>query len=303
MNSFDRIDPALIDTPSPEIALSPDGIAGYVDDGGDTIDVMKDMCGAASRDFPAALWIEPRDWEAKARENDVNKTWPMNYIDRYTNQNPSHECVYHSLTRGMEGARNRARGIIFPDGPKKNFRYEESLLASVWLSPLSGYAEVQPRQWGGANVRESLELACRRGLLPDKIQPKDRGFKHQLQGTSGQGNNSQSGGSWIPLSRFPEGWQETAKDFRVIEAIFPEMWEQSICLILHGMFKHVGRDGHAIPWGQLIFEGGNLKAAAYADSYDVTRYDSLATIRRAWQGSFAIASVTVPNNWDNPAGT
>lgn len=303
MNSFDKIDPKLIDTPSPEIALSPDGHPGYTPEmeAEDTTDAIKDCCGSAVRDFPESMWIEPSRWEEASRENDANKTWPINYISRYTNQNPSHECVYHSLTRGMESCRNRMRGIIFPDGPKKTFRYEESKWSGdVWLSPLSGYSEVQPRQWGGANVRQSVELCVRRGLLPDKIQPHGHSFKHTLQGTSGQGCSNQSGGGWIPLSKFPEGWQETAKNFRALEVIFPESWEQAVCLVLHGMCVHVGRNGHAIPWAQLRWTGSQLEALAYPDSYEVTRFDSLRTVKSAWQGSFAIASVTVPDDWSDP---
>lgn len=303
IDSFAPINPALIDTPSPEIALSPDGHPGYVDDGGDTRDVMWDMCGAASREFPMSLWIEPKDWADKARDNDKYKTWPINWIDRYTNQTPSHECVYHSLTRSMEGCRNRQRGINFPDGPKKDFRYSESSESgSVWLSPLSGYNEAQPRQWGGSNVRGSVELACRRGLLPDKIQPHDYGFKHTLHGTTGKGCNNQSSGPWVSLQNMPQGWEETAKWFRALEVIFAASVEQAVCLVLHGLFNSVGRDGHSIPWGQLIFEGINLKAAAYPDSYEVTRFDSFSTMKRAWQGSFAIASMTAPDDWQHPAG-
>ena len=297
MSSFDKIDPALIDVAIPEDGY-PDHLAAE-----DTPDALMAAAGEASREFPKALWIEPKDWADKARDNDKYKTWPMNYIDRYTNQIPSHECVYHSLTRGMEACRNRQRGIIFPDGPKKGYRYgESSQFGSVWLSPLSGYSEVQPRQWGGANVRESLELCCRRGLLPDKIQPHEYGFKHSLQGTSGKGCNNQSGGGWIPLSRFPEGWQETAKHFRALEAIFPESWEQAVCLVLHGMCVHVGRSGHAIPWGQARFSGNEFDGMAYADSYEITRYDSKGVVQSAWRSSFAIASVSAPDNWSKPAG-
>ena len=291
MNSFTPVPISLIDVVLP--------FSGYIDDGGDTTDVLKDRCGAAARDFPNALWLEPKDWPDKARENDQNKTWPLNYLDRYTNQNPSHECTCHSLRANVEGARNRQRGIIFPEGPTKNYRYTESSKGSVWLSPLSVYAEANSRQWGGANVRQVLEIACRRGMLPDKIQPHEYGFKHQLQGTSGQGNNNQSGGNWVPLSRFPDGWQETAKWFKPLEVIFPESWEQAVCLVLHGMFVSVGRSGHAIPWGQW---NPTEKVMAYPDSYNVTRYDSLRTVQSAWRGAFAIASVTAPDDWMKPAG-
>jgi len=300
VNSFAPIDPALVDVPSPQIANSPDGFSGYIDDGGDTIDALKDCCGGASRDFPQALWIEPKDWAEKARENDENKTWPMNFIDRYTNQNPTHECTCHSLTRAAEGARNRQRGIIFPEGPVKDFRYPESAeFDSVWLAPNSIYAEANPRQWGGANVRQVLEIACRRGFLPETIQPRDYGFKHAIPGTTGKGGKNQARGPWLPVSIFPEGWQDTGKWFRPDEVIFPESWEQAVCLVLQGMFVCVGRSGHAIPWGQWNHAEGVM---AYPDSYDVTRYDSVRTVKSAWQGSFAIASMTVPDDWKHPTG-
>lgn len=40
----------------------------------------------------------------------------------------------------------------------------------------------------------------------------------------------------------------------------------------------------------------------YSDSYDVARYDSLNTVKRAVGGAYAIVSTTVPDNWAKPAG-
>lgn len=294
MNSFAPVNPALVDVRLP--------FSGYVDDGGNTRDVLKDVCGAASRDFPDALWVEPRDWAAKGRENDANKTWGMNYVDRYTNQNPTDECTCHSLSRNFEAARNRQRGIIFPEGPKKDFRYEESKLGSVWVSPMSIYNEANPRISGGANVRQVLEIACRRGFLPDKIQPREYGFKHAMPGTMGDGNSNQSRGAWVSVAKMPEGWQETAKTLKPLEVIFPESFEQAVCLVLHGILVSVGRNGHAIPWAQAMFDGDTFSKMAYPDSYNITRYDSARTVKSAWDGSFAIVSVTAPDDWNNPAG-
>lgn len=294
MNSFDRIDPKLIDVVLDHHDGYPDNLAAE-----DTPDAVRAACGDAARDFPRELWIEPRDWEEKSRDNDKYGTWPMNFIDRYTNQNPTHECTCHSLSRCAEGARNRQRGIIFPEGPQKDYRYaESSKFGSVWLSPLSVYAEANPRQWGGANVRQVMEIAVRRGMLPETIQPHDYGFKHALHGTTGKGNNNQSNGRWVAVRNFPDGWQETAKMFRPLEVIFPESWEQAVCLVLHGLFVGVGRNGHAVPWGRWH---PNDEAMAYPDSYDVTRYDSLRTVKGAWRGSFAIMTMTAPDDWANPA--
>lgn len=295
MNSFSPIHPDLLDVVLPSHDGYPDDLAA-----GDTRDVLRDVCGDSSRDFPDALWIEPRDWPDKARENDQNRTWPINYVDRFTNQNPTHECTCHSLRALSEGCRNRQRGVIFPDGPKKDFRYAESgEFGSVWLSSLSVYAEANPRQKGGASIRGVMEIACRRGFLPDQTQPRDYGFRHALVGTAGKGNSNQSSGKWVALRDFPQGWEATAAWFKPLEVIFPETWEQAVCLVLNGFGVGVGRNGHAVPWMQWNHAE---QAMAYPDSYDVTRYDSLKTVKAAARGSFAIATMTAPDDWAQPAG-
>lgn len=293
MNSFAPVDPKLIDFVLPEHDGYPVAFEAE-----DTTDAVRDVCGAAARDFPKSLWIEPKDWADKARDNDKYHTWPMNFIDRYTNQNPTHECTCHSLRANAEACRNRQLGIIYPEGPKKGFRYDESKRGSVWLGPLSVYAEANPRQWGGANVRQVMEIACRRGMLPEKIQPFEYGFKHTLQGTTGAGGLNQSKGPWVSLSNFPSGWKETAAWFKPQEVIFPGSWEEAVCLVLHGMVVSVGRNGHAVPWAQW---NAAQQVMAYPDSYDVTRYDSLRTVKGAWGGAFAIASMTAPDDWMKPA--
>lgn len=294
-STFDRIDPKLLDVFPKEHDGYPASLAAE-----DTPDALRDACGDASREFPQSLWIEPRDWADKAAANDAAKSWAINALDRFTNQDPSHSCTCHSLRANFEAARNRARGVAYPDGPKKDFRYEESgKVGSVWVSPLSVYAEANPREWGGANVRQVMEIAVRRGMLPDKTQPADYGFKHVLQGTPGKGNSNQSGGGWIAVKDFPDGWQETARWFRPLEVIFPSSYEEAVCLVLHGMAVSVGRNGHAVPWCKYM---AGEKAMLYPDSYDVIRFDSERTARSAWQGSFAIASVTLPDDWSKPAG-
>lgn len=303
MNSFDQINPALIDVRLPEH----DGYPAHLQ-AADTIDALRDCCGDATRDFPQELWIEPKDWAAKARENDENHTWAMNYIDRFTNQGPgnggysTHECTAHSLRANFEAARNRQRSIIFADGPKVDFRYDTSTRGSVWLAPNSIYPEANPREKGGAGIIQVLEIAVRRGMLPEKIQPHEYGFKHAVNGTCGAGGKNQSRGPWLPLSQFPEGWQQTAKLFVPLEVIIPESFEQAVCLLLHGRVVSVGRSGHAVPWAALNFKGDQVNAAPYPDSYDLVRYDSVGTMRSAWRGSFSIATVTTPDDWMNPAG-
>jgi hypothetical protein len=288
------IDPKLIDVFPAEHDGYPASLAIE-----DTPDALRDACGSASREFPKALWIEPRDWIAKARENDAAMAWGINFIDRFTNQDPTHECTCHSLRVNVEAARNRARGVNY-GGPRKDYRYPESReFGAVWLSPLSVYAEANPRQWGGANVRRVLEIAVRRGMLPETVQPYDYQFRHSLHGTTGRGGFNQARGPWTPVSRFPAGWEETARHFRPLEVIFPESYEQAVCLVLHGYVVSVGRNGHAVPWARWM---PDQRLMAYPDSYDIVRYDSERTAKSAWEGSFAVASVTLPDDWSRPAG-
>jgi hypothetical protein len=299
IDSFTPVNPALIDQPL-DPSLLTNNTPGH-DPRGDTVDAKVMACGAASREFPQALWIEPKDRPDKARENDKYHTWGLNYVDRFTNQTPTHECTCHDLRTGAEAAYNKQRGIIFPDGPKKDFRYEDSAKGAVWLSPLSIYAEANPRQWGGAGCFQVLDIACSRGFLPDKIQPRDYGFKHYLQGTAGKGGKNQSSGPWVPLSQFPDGWQETAGLLRPDQVIVTSDPDQALCLLLWGyVLACYARDGHAIPpaiWNPVQDIYG------YVDSYDVLRWDSASKFRSACRsGVAAITSMKPPDNWNNPAG-
>lgn len=291
LNLWSPIDPDSID-----VVLPP---SGYPDEiaAGDTRDVLWNVCGNASREFPKSLWIEPKDWPDACREAEKNRTMAVHHIDRHTNQDPTHECTTHSLRANFECAWNRMKAAAVGP-PQVDTRLEDSkIFGSLWVSPLSIYAEANPRQWGGAGVRQVLEIALRRGFLPDKIQPRDYKFRHTLHGTTGKGGKNQSSGPWVPLSRFPDGWEETAKWLRPDEVIFCDEWEQAVCLVIHGYAYSVGRNGHAIPWTHW---SPTNQAMGYVDSYDVIRWDSLRTVKSAFQGGFSIATVVVPNDWNDP---
>lgn len=299
IDSFAPVDPSLIDVRLPEHDGYPEHLAAD-----DTPSNLFAACGSAGRKFPQSLWIEPgpdfRNWKEKARQNDELKTWGYNYCDRFTDQSPTHECTGHSHRVNMEAARNRHLGIIFPDGPKKDFRYPESAAhGSAWISVMSMYAIANPGQWGGAAISQLLDISCRTGALPDKIQPREYGFKHTLQGTAGKGNSNQSSGPWITERQFPDGWQETAKWFRSDEVIVPDTWEQMMCLLLHSMIFSVGRNGHAVPYAGINFAS---EAIPYIDSYNVIRYDSFSLSRSAFRGGYAIATMTMPSDRFKPAG-
>lgn len=249
-------------------------------------DTPENLAMLGARDFPDELWIEPRDWKECARENDKHGTWAESRRNRFTNQNPTHECTCHALTQVFEAAWNAQR---------------QSKGSAVFVSQLSIYAEANPRQWGGSSCQRVLGIALNRGFLPEPINGQDPLFKHTLHGTCGRGNENNSSGRWVSVRNFPDGWQETARHLRPLECINPRSYEEIICLLLHGRAVGVGRSGHSIPYNQVVWRGNSIYAA-YADSYDVIRYDSLRMIRSAVGGSYCIWSTTVPDDWDKPAG-
>lgn len=296
-----NINPALIDVVLPVPSGYPADIAAL--DTRDTMRMMAQDAGAIVTDFPSHLWIEKKDWAAVAAENDKNRTWPIDYLDRYTNQGSgnggysTHECTTHCFRAVFEGARNRQRKIVLgPPVPGKRLEISAQS-ASVWISCLSLYSEANPSEWGGAGVRQILSIAARRGCLPDSIQPREYGFKHTLYGTCGAGGINQSRGKWTAVKNFPDGWQETAKHLKPLEYIFPDSLEETICLLLHGLLVGVGRDGHSIPYGKVMVEE---ELVPYTDSYDIMRFDSFNKVRSTIGGSYTVVSTTAPDNWDKP---
>jgi hypothetical protein len=297
------IDPKLID-------VTLDAPSGYPvkNEAEDTRDVLmcavNDLSSLDSRikatSFPNSMWIERKDWLEVQKLGEKNRTRAIDFLDRFTNQSPTHECTCHALISGQAAIRNRSRRIALGPPVAHQVLPISSTSASVWLSPLSVYAEANPGKWGGANVRQVLDIAIKRGILPDTKQPKDHGFKHSLMGTSGEGNECQSGGSWVALSRFPDGWKDTAKHFRPLEFIFPESFEQLICLLLGGpeamgLPVVVGGRGHSIPY---MFVDVEEQVIGYPDSYDVIRYDSFRNYRSG--GMYAPVSCTLPDDWEKP---
>ena len=189
--------------------------SGYNEDEAAMYDNSDALAGIGAREFPSALWIEPREWQERAKQNDETKTWPDNYRNRFTHQGNSHECTCHALAQNMEIAWNR-------QSLTKEF--------AVWFSPLSVYAEANPRRWGGSYMQKTVGICINRGILPsyngpDGIRTQANEFKHTLNETAGNDNSDNGGGDWVPLSRFPSGWRETARHFKAAEVINPRSAE------------------------------------------------------------------------------
>jgi len=287
------IDRSLID-------VFPSVPTGYIDGDEDTADNLFAACGESARAFPKEMMVPKSERKAMAEANDRNRTWGLNYLSRFTAQGNSHECAGHAVTRSIEAARNRLRGIIYDEGPRKNFRYTASAKGDVYLSPLSLYLEANPSQWGGSNIVRNVNIAQRRGVLPDRVQPAEYGLRHTLHGSAGgKESSNQSIGPWVRLRDLPEGFEDTSKHFRPLEIIIIENEDQGISALLHGGVIAYGRSGHAVAvagWkhAQDIYP--------YADSYDRVLYDSARTFRSACRGAVCVWTTTQPQDWLKPAG-
>lgn len=296
------IDPKLIDVTLPFDSGYPAALAAL-----DTPQTIRAAFGDTSREFPAALYVEPKTLRDRCEENDRLGLWAEDFWDRFTNQNPTHECTCHALVAVAEACWNRQQRIRL-GGPEAGVRKPISESSgSVWFSPLSVYAEANPGQWGGASCQQVIGIACRRGLLPDKIQPRPWKFKHAMQGTCGKGGINQSSGDWPgwsngtfkrrPADWADGAWTETAKWFRPLECVNPEDEEQYDSLLANSFAIGIGRNGHSVPIGRIVWDG-NRKLYRYRDSYDVFRYDS----RPYTSGAYSILSMTAPDSWERPAG-
>jgi hypothetical protein len=302
------IDKSLIDVTLPEET-------GYSEamQAGDSPDVLRSVAASAGVTvvpFPSHFAIPRKDWLEVQRLGEKNKTRPIDFLDRFTNQDPTHECTGHGGQAVFSMARNRTRRIVC--GPPVKGQKPTIASASVWPSVLSVYAEANPGERGGAMVRDILDITGRRGWLPDKIQPHDWKFRHTMQGTRGTGNVCQSkgefpgwrGGNFIrkPSDWVDDNWQETSKHFRPLEIVVPDSLEEVICLLLGGpeamgIPLHTGGRGHSIPYA---FADVENEVIGYSDSYNVIRYDSFRNARMG--GIYGIVSTTIPDDWNKPAG-
>lgn len=248
----------------------------------DTSDNLKMMGGT---DFPQSLWIEPKDWKTYAADNKLSerKLWPTNFKGRFTNQDPTHECVCHALCRSAEIA----------------YAQQHSGAKRIALSQVGIYGIANPGQWGGSDVLGCLRIAMEQGFIPENVWGQDAIFKHTMHGTCGKGNQDNSSGPWVTERTHPQyfsGAAETRKLFKPTEVINPRTREEMACCVLHGRAICVGRRGHSVPYTFLVWEPNQKSEQptfGYDDSYDVQRYDSWNGASEAVDGSHCIWNMTM----------
>jgi len=271
-----RINKRIKPTPTPTFTDDLVDVQFAFDGMRESNEQIKDVYCAA--EFPDQFRIPKSEWKDRAAENDKHKSWAENYSGRFTNQNPSHECVCHASQQVFMACFNRQYGSLKDD---------------IWFSPLALYTRITGgRQWGGSNVLSALQEMMEVGMIPDDDGPKGldsqkKRFAHTVHTTSG----SVCDEGWIRPQDLPDGWKATAKCFRVLEAYKITDREAHASSLLHGWGICNGRSGHSIPHLRLVWRDG-VVYSKYKDSYDVYRYDS----ERMWGGGYCIRSVTMPED-------
>lgn len=274
-----QIDTRLIDVEFPFDGMKPDGYS------------ESELYAAGAVNFPDALRIPRGEWDDRIKEQDENKSSALDFSARFTHQGSSHECVCHAATQSFEIAYNRQFA---------------GLKYAVFFSPVALYTRITGgRQMGGSNVNDSLRELMSRGAIPEHDGPEWLGgkggqvkrFKVTVHQTSGRSEEHWPTKGWIRESQFPEGWEQTARHFRVLEAYYIPDKEAHFSALLHGWCVVNGRSGHSIPHVKAVKSGAKY-LSKYRDSYTRDLFDSEGQTG----GGFAIVAVNSPEDPKKPAG-
>jgi hypothetical protein len=274
-----QIDPKLID-----VAFQPDGMnaTGFNE---------ADMCAAGAVVFPDHLRVPRSEWDDRINEQDKHKSSALDFSARWTHQGNSHECVSHASIQCFEIAYNRQLGGI---------------AHAFYGSPVALYTRITGgRQWGGSNVNDALREMMARGVIPEHDGPEWLGgkggqakrFKHTVHQTSGRSEEHWPTKGWITPSGLPQGWEATAKHFRVLEAYWIPDREAHFSAMFHEWAIVNGRSGHSICHVKPVKSNGKY-LSKYRDSYNRDLFDSEGMTGNG----YCVAVVTGPDDPAKPAG-
>lgn len=279
MSLNEQVAPSTVDVVHQWDGMNPDG---YADD---------ELYSAGVQPFPESQRVPRNVWDDMIAEQDKYKSSALDYSARFTHQGASHECVAHASTQAFEMAWNAQFA---------------SLKYAFYGAPLATYTRITGgRQWGGSNVMDAIREMMARGVIPEHDGPEWLGgkggqvkhFKATVHQTSGRSEEHWPTKGWIRESQFADGWEQTARHFRVLTAFTIPDREAHASALLRKWPIVNGRQGHSIPHGKLVKSSGRY-LSKYRDSYNRDLYDS----ENLWGGGYCIAVVTAPDNPLKPAG-
>lgn len=263
------LDPKLID-----IQFKPDGYLYSKDE---------ETYGA---EFPDSLIIRKQYWKDKIEElqqTDVsNSVHPKGclvaaYLTKPAfvfDQTPESSCVANACCGAMMRAQAKAFGVD----------------SVAILSPMSLYARICRSRHSGSYMMDALETSKKEGVLPANTHGQATMFAHAMHENT----------PWIRERQLPDGWEETAKLFRVTEWLRISSLEQFGSALLNQYPVVYGRSGHSIVGEDLVVDGRHF----YCRSCDSYRYDNRDGTGRIFDsermmsssGAWACRVVTAPEN-------
>jgi len=243
--------------------------------------------------WPDTLRIYDRsEWRDRARELENAGFAATNYLRPYNNQHPESSCVYNAAEVCLRYIRNRTLGN----------KYE------MKLSPMSGYCRVTTRRHSGSTMWGALGQVSEIGLLPERSSEytsTELKALHRRSVTMCRHTFHQNT-PFMQARYLPEGFEQTARHFRVLEWIRIDNEEQFASALLAPYPICYGRNGHSIAAVQLDFNGRE-PFAKYLDSYGASKGEGgfLWDSRRRWNtgGAWAARAVTIPDDPRLPCGS
>lgn len=228
------------------------------------------MFGACAS-FGDSIGIIPEsEWRGHIERMDAENSGIDQLVTRIYDQKQEGSCVANACSQAIEILQAAQFG-------KENVTH---------LSAMSLYKRIGRSPSSGAMVDDGLEESASRGVLP-LDNPENRAkFGDAVMPNTGWSN------------RFPDGWEATAKRFRVTEWFVLRSVAELVTAGIKGHPIVVGRAGHSICYcrpmyrnGQLVFKYVNSWSENWADKG--FGYDSISMIRQSASWAFAARSVVV----------
>ena len=199
-------------------------------------------------------------------------------VTRIYDQNGEGSCVANACGQAMEITLARQFGKD----------------AVTHLAAISLYKRIGRSPSSGASVADGLDELVERGILPLDNEANRARFGQHVMPNIGYS------------TRYPEGWQDTALNFRIDEYYIVRSVAGMMTALCNGFPVVVGRQGHSICYVRPFRDGGK-RLVYYANSWgnwgqglgDFRRGFGVDTERQIGQSSswaFAVRSVVTPKH-------
>lgn len=213
--------------------------------------------------------IPEPEWRGIIERMDADGGGADRFVTRIYDQDGEGSCVANACSQAVEicQAKQFGRDNVVP------------------LSAISLYKRIGRSPGSGAMVSDGLDELSGRGILPLDTDANRAKYGHHVMPNCGF------------YEKFPNGWEQTAKQFHGTEWFICDTVAELITALLNQHPVVVGRSGHSVCYTRPMYRGNSL-VVKYANSWgdwgdNGYGYDSLGMIRSAANWAFALRQV----NW------